>query len=213
MSFYGGYLGAIIGLVGVIISIFYSSREAKIDRINALNLANEERRHSKMPFIILEDVSNIISTTIDLYPCLIVGKSSTGYFDTAPRELSFKNIGTGPATDFMLIFENTNVFKENNESFDFKGTFKTSVLNQEQIFEFCILTMDDKDSLKHVLSAETPYAFELSIEYKDIFGNKYNQHFKFAYRLALKEIHGERNYYKLVFLKNYFNNGKPIFLN
>lgn len=213
MSFYGGYFGAILGLVGVIISIFYSSREARIDRLNTINLANEERRHSKMPFMILEDISDISSRTIDMYPCLTVGQSSSTYFATSPRKISLKNIGTGPATDFMIVFEKTKVFKDNIEIYDFEGTFKTSVLDQEQNFEFCIITKGDSDSLQKVLSTETPYVFEISFEYKDMFGNKYNQQFKFAYRLALKGIYGERNYYKLVFLDNYFNNGKPIFLN
>lgn len=213
MSFYGGYFGAIIGLIGVIASIFYSSYQAKKDRLNTLDLAKEERRHSKMPFLILEDGSDVSIKKIENFPRLIVGKSSLMYFPTSFKQMSFKNIGTGPATDFILKFEKTIVQKDKVEIYDFEGAFKTSVLDQDKKFDFCIVINEDEDSLQKTFSTETPYAFEISLEYKDIFDNKYIQQFKFAYRLAINPIDGYRDYYKLVFLENYFNNGKPIFLN
>lgn len=217
MSFYGGYFGAILGLLGVIVSIIYSSREANEDRRNTLDLAKEQNRYSKMPFLELEDNCdvNIKKIEIDNIPYSEVGKDHSLYHATSPRKISFKNIGTGPATDIQLNLKKTSELKGKIENYNVNDAFKTSVLDQGKEFDFCIIIRESQESLITTFRDASPYSFEISIEFKDMFDNKYIQQFKFAYKLATRySIDGDdRVYYKLTWLRDSFNNGKPIFLN
>lgn len=98
LGFYGSYFGVLIGTLSVLITIYFTNKEAKADRIHSDNQFTEQLRSSKMPYIrffnngaekpfhkvYLNDISEI--------------------YDLSSKSVSlfFQNIGDGHAIDFGI---------------------------------------------------------------------------------------------------------------
>lgn len=51
LAFYGAYIGILIGSLSVIITIYFTNKEARLDRNHSDNQFTEQLRSSKMPYI------------------------------------------------------------------------------------------------------------------------------------------------------------------
>ena len=99
LAFYGAYIGILIGSLSVIITIYFTNKEARLDRNHSDNQFTEQLRSSKMPYItFFHNSAKKPDHRIDLNNLFDIEIYSKSF------RLFLKNIGNGHATDFRISY-------------------------------------------------------------------------------------------------------------
>lgn len=163
LGFYGGYLGTLLGSLGVLLTIYYSNDSSKQERNFNIENYNHNLRIENMPFFLLEEIGK---DDIAL-PNLCIEFDSKGDH-IGKVTLILKNIGKGFATNFIL--DNT-IYKD----FEIKNT--------EGRTEKGLISINDSFIVNIIFHYPDKIDYEELVSFKvyfsDIFGNTYSQSFYF----------------------------------
>ncbi|MGH2117287.1 hypothetical protein [Aerococcus sp. L_32] len=164
LSFYGGYLGAIIGAVGVFFTLYITNKLANYDRTINIETHNENLRYSKIPFFLIEESPKELRD-----PHFTFSMNKYGEFRNEVS-LVLKNIGEGFATDFYI-----STIKYNNvTNLDFSSNRpKTSLVNTQSDYEIKFnfyLEQNEQSKTEDIF---------IEIHFSDMFHNTYIQNFNF----------------------------------
>ncbi|MCR8866885.1 hypothetical protein NQ109_28575 [Priestia megaterium] len=159
IGFFGNYFGSIVGVLGILLTIQFTTREE-----------NENRRLQVIPYI---EVTYSPDLLIDSYTTFSFDcKKEPGQFYKG--QLKFKNIGLGAAVDLELGHLNYNYGQISNNL----SITLTNVMRQEE--EVAINTAlkvhkrewDGKDE-EEALEYPKEEIIELTLTYKDFLNNTY----------------------------------------
>lgn len=186
VSFLGSYCGAIIGaiatILGISITIEYTSNQAKKDRDFETKQENENRRLQIAPYLKYEQCDKILNERdYTQLPCIFEENYNT-FVNTS---ISIKNVGMGPVVNF-----NINSLKFNNEELGYTAS-SNGVIEKEEIIYILFDFRLNLEQIKHEDLIKAPQGsitkfnvptkynkggkLELLIGYNDLLENKYEQ--------------------------------------
>lgn len=190
LSFYGGYLGAIIGAIGVFFTLYITNKLANYDRTINVETHNENLRYSRIPYFLLEESPK---EHHDPHFTLSMNKYSEFRNEIS---LVLKNIGEGFATNFYI---STIKYNNNGINLNFSnGSPEINLINTQSDYEIKFnfyLEQNEQSKFEDIF---------IEIHFSDIFHNTYIQNFN------LKIIYNsETNNFSI--LKSSIYNSTPIF--
>ncbi len=163
ISFYGSYIGSLLGFFGVILTIRYSKKEAMLDREESAKKFKEEQKLLYRPYF----KANLIGGV----------KSDDGLFSLVATDKSLLKIGIkNCGNSFAPVLKINKIDKNNN--YHFLNGFNDYVVQAEP-FELPIILLD-KSQNKGVITLE--------LAYKDIFNNGYSQTIIIHYEMVKDTI-------------------------
>ena len=134
LGFYGSYIGVLIGTLSVLITIYFTNKEAKADRFHSDTQFTEQLRSSKMPYIRFSDYS----TEKPIYKIDLMDTFNHMDFSKY-NELSsqvfllfLKNIGDGHATDFRIDSITFEAGSKVNINFDYPYPILKDIFSKEE---------------------------------------------------------------------------------
>lgn len=136
LGFYGSYIGVLIGTLSVLITIYFTNKEAKADRIHSDNQFTEQLRSSKMPYIRFSNYNTEKPIyKIDLMDT-IRHMNISEYNELSSASDAFllylKNIGDGHATDFCINSITFGADSDANIYFDYPNPILKDIFSKEQ---------------------------------------------------------------------------------
>lgn len=190
LSFYGGYLGAIIGAIGVFFTLYITNKLATYDRINNIKTHNENLRYSRIPYFLLEE-----SPKEHHDPHFVVSMNKYSEFRNE-ISLVLKNIGEGFATNFYI-----STIKYNDNEINLilsNGKPEINLINTQSDYDVKFkfyLEKNEQSKIEDIF---------IEIYFSDIFHNTYTQNFNF-------KIIYDSDMNNFSILKSSIYNSTPIF--
>ncbi len=166
IGFWGGYLGGLCTLIGVLITTNYTKNDS-----------NEKQRLSVIPYITIEP-----STTLDVeyssemlcLECSITDPRkkdhSSYFFDEITLAGNYKNVGLGPVINCFIRDIKIGETKISNTT----STNKMSVLALNEESYFVLWFLDIGLAHEH-LNSELEIDIKFNFYFEDVLGNKYKQ--------------------------------------
>jgi hypothetical protein len=158
LGFFGGYSGALLGTLGILLSIAHSNSLAADERAFSIKQFEEDKRLSKMP--------NFLPLVIDTGAAVI----ESYYYSQDKYEdiyftyfFSLNNFGDGMAVDFHIISLNVNGYDTMHNNF--RKT--TTCVKPNDAIHFRVEF--EKNDMNQ------PYTFVFEVEYSDMYEYTYTQ--------------------------------------
>lgn len=170
LGFYGSYIGVLIGTLSVLITIYFTNKEAKADRIHSDNQLIKQLRSSKMPYIRFSNYNTEKPIyKIDLMDTIRhMNISEYNELSSEAFLLYLKNIGDGHATDFCI---NSITFGSNSDAniyFDYPNPILKDIFSKEQTL--CI-----KCYLPKTIETSNDLVVKIRVMYSDLHRYYYYQ--------------------------------------
>ncbi len=160
ISFYGSYIGSILGLFGVVITIAYMSDQAKKDRKYYEDKSNEDRRNSFLP--ILKYVASAHHQ--DEFTIEIKEEGTR-----KSKVVYIKNIGLGTMCDVRI--------ESIKYCFEAMGTVTRGNLDTVAVSESFALLIDFKVPILNYYGTHNSFnrKMEIKFRFNNLFGDNYTQ--------------------------------------
>ena len=158
LGFFGGYSGALLGTLGILLSITHSNSLAEKERDFSITQFEENKRLSKMPNFLPLEVNTEAGAIETYYYTHDNYKAIYCTFD-----FTLNNFGDGMAIDFRVINLNINGYKTHHD--DFKKIITCVKPDGAIFFHVEFLKNDEGCS----------YSFLLELEYSDVYEYIYSQ--------------------------------------
>lgn len=201
VSFLGSYIGAVIGsiatLIGIIITLNFTTKQTKEEREFILKQTYEERRLSIVPYFKYTMYENPLFTKeshdIDIFQ--VIDKDSN---TTVDATIKLKNIGNGPAIDikvYNVSYEGKNrnlVVNRGDGALESKSELFISIDLRMRLDEISndMLIKNHRGAL---LEYGPPIGYKnksgilsISIRYEDLIGNIYEQNIELLLNIKVK---------------------------
>lgn len=217
LSFYSNYLTGIIGAYGVILTIYYTIKNANKEREESEKQFYKQIRVNRIPYIVAESVSNSFHAPY----ILRIGESHDEFYKY-DVDILLTNIGYGPLTNFTVnwyaVYEE-NYIKTNkclSPNIPTEDSVERSYFYQEgnQLFKSVIGEKDKLELTLVIYSSEeinknSSIDLRFSCSYLDLFGNQYTQSISFK---AISKESDKKGKYQLIVDSKSFAQTSPQIL-